>query len=248
MVRKGDPDRFLSALTAPQELRGRLMVLYAFNLEVARAPWVARDPLLAEMRLQWWRDVVDGVGTANNAAHEVAGPLSDLIAAAGLPRSQITALIDARRFDIGAEPHADAAAQQTYIDTTAGNLMWLAALALGAPAGAEEPVRAFAQGAGTAALLLAVPELTGAQKIPLIDAGPDGVAKLAQLGLHQISVARQSRKLLPKQCNAALLAGWQATWTLRQAQKAPHLVATGGLVRSEFGRRASLLWQSATGW
>jgi len=38
LVAKGDPDRFLSAMTAPVALRGRLLTLYAFNLEVARAP------------------------------------------------------------------------------------------------------------------------------------------------------------------------------------------------------------------
>ena len=58
LVRRGDPDRFLSAMTAPPELRGRLMILYAFNLEVARAPWVASEPMLAEMRLQWWADAI----------------------------------------------------------------------------------------------------------------------------------------------------------------------------------------------
>ncbi len=40
LVEKGDPERFLPAMTAPVELRGRLMVLYAFNLEVARAALV----------------------------------------------------------------------------------------------------------------------------------------------------------------------------------------------------------------
>ena len=58
LVRRGDPDRFRAAMTAAPDQRGRLMVLYAFNLEVARAPWVASEPMLAEMRLQWWADAI----------------------------------------------------------------------------------------------------------------------------------------------------------------------------------------------
>ncbi|NOX39165.1 MAG: squalene/phytoene synthase family protein, partial [Alphaproteobacteria bacterium] len=58
LVQRGDPDRFMSAMTAPPHLRGRLMVLYAFNLEIARAAWVTSEPMIAEMRLQWWLDMV----------------------------------------------------------------------------------------------------------------------------------------------------------------------------------------------
>ena len=49
MVRAGDPDRYLSAMTAPVASRARLLVLYAFNLEVARAPWVTKEEMIAEM-------------------------------------------------------------------------------------------------------------------------------------------------------------------------------------------------------
>ncbi|MEL7216333.1 MAG: phytoene synthase, partial [Pseudomonadota bacterium] len=37
LVRTGDPDRFLAAMTASVEGRARLFPLYAFNLEVAKA-------------------------------------------------------------------------------------------------------------------------------------------------------------------------------------------------------------------
>ena len=43
IVEKADPDRFLSAMTAPPEGRALLFPLYAFNAEVARAPWVTSE-------------------------------------------------------------------------------------------------------------------------------------------------------------------------------------------------------------
>ena len=59
LVERGDPDRFLAVMAAPPAARARLFPLYAFNLEVARAPWVTQEPMIAEMRLQWWRDAVE---------------------------------------------------------------------------------------------------------------------------------------------------------------------------------------------
>ncbi|MFM2390434.1 MAG: hypothetical protein RLZZ437_1989, partial [Pseudomonadota bacterium] len=91
IVQRGDPDRFAAVMAAPRQARAPLLVLYAFNLEVARAPWVAKEPMIAEMRLQWWRDVLEGP----RRAHEVAGPLHDLIAEKGLAVDVLDRLVAA---------------------------------------------------------------------------------------------------------------------------------------------------------
>lgn len=77
LVRRHDPDRFLTCLFAPARRRDALLVLYAFNHELARARAVASDPMLALIRLQWWREVVEG----DAKRHEVATPLTEAIAA-----------------------------------------------------------------------------------------------------------------------------------------------------------------------
>jgi hypothetical protein len=59
MVARGDPDRFRAAMAAPLAARQMLFPLYAFNIEVSRAPWVTAEPIIAEMRLQFWRDVIE---------------------------------------------------------------------------------------------------------------------------------------------------------------------------------------------
>ena len=43
LVARGDPDRFLSAMAAPVAARAVLFPLYAFNLEVAKAPWLTQS-------------------------------------------------------------------------------------------------------------------------------------------------------------------------------------------------------------
>ena len=61
MVERADPWRFRAAMAAPVETRKLLFPLYAFNVEVARAPWVTQETMIAEMRLQWWRDALEEV-------------------------------------------------------------------------------------------------------------------------------------------------------------------------------------------
>ena len=92
LVRRQDPDRFLTALFAPPDRRGALLTLYAFNHELARAREVASEPALALIRLQWWREVVEG----QRKRHEVATPLSDAIAQGLLVPADLLAVIDAR--------------------------------------------------------------------------------------------------------------------------------------------------------
>ena len=49
LVRRHDPDRFLTALFAPSAKRDVLLTLYAFNHELARAREVVSEPLLARI-------------------------------------------------------------------------------------------------------------------------------------------------------------------------------------------------------
>jgi phytoene synthase len=62
LVARGDPDRFRATMATPPEARAVLFPIYAFNLEVSRAPWVTEEPMIAEMRLQFWRDVAEEIG------------------------------------------------------------------------------------------------------------------------------------------------------------------------------------------
>ena len=240
MVRRGDPDRFLAVMAAPPAARARLFPLFAFNLEVARAPWVTQEPLIAEMRLQWWRDVVENAASGAARAHEVAGPLHELIRTANLPLPVLDALIAARRWDIHSEPHDDVAALSDYLEATGAGLMWLAARALGAPDGAETAVRAYGWAAAAAGYLRAAPDLVARGRKPL----PDGLeaASLARKGLAKLADARAVRNSVPGKAAAGLLAGWQTETLLKQ-------VAIGAEVTelSEFSRRGRLLWQSLTG-
>lgn len=123
IVRAHDPDRFFTALFAPAAKREALLTLYAFNHELARAREVAREPMMALIRLQWWREVVEGA----RRRHEVAEPVRDALDARALDASDLLALIEARE----ADPAETLAEWLTWIRATAGRLAEAAGHALG---------------------------------------------------------------------------------------------------------------------
>lgn len=151
-VRRHDPDRFLTALFAPAERRAALLVLYAFNHELARAREAAREPTLALIRLQWWREVVEG----SPKHHEVATPLAAAMAAGALVRDDLLTLIDAREIEASGLI-ATRDAWRAYLRATAGGVAVTAARALGA--GAPETFRDLGAAYGAAGVLRSVPAL-----------------------------------------------------------------------------------------
>ena len=79
LVEKGDPWRFRTVMAAPVAARAKLFPLYAFNVEVSRAPYVTAEPMIAEMRLQWWRDALEEIANGAPRRHEVVTPLAEIL-------------------------------------------------------------------------------------------------------------------------------------------------------------------------
>lgn len=233
-------------MTAPSEKRSGLMALYAFNLEIARAPWVASEEMVAQIRLRWWMDAVAEAATgAVVRRHDVAEALADAIRTAGLPQWLFDDMISARLTDAAPRQHDDAEALHRYIRQTSGHLMELAARYLDAPEPVLPAVRNYGYGTGVAGLLRALPELRARGRDPL----PDGVepVALARDGLAAIAAARNDRSRVPDKVLPALLPGWLAEWRLRKVSRAPKAIKAGDLEMSEFRSRAALLRTALTG-
>lgn len=240
IVERGDPLRFRTAMLAPVAQRGALFALYAFNVEVSRAPWVTQEAMIAEMRLQWWRDVLEEIsGGGPVRRHEVATPLAQVLS----PEQArlLDALVAARRWDIYREPFEDAADLARYIDQTAGHLMWVAAQLLGDAQ--ERPVRQAAHAAGIGAWLRAIPALEAAGRVPLLDGTPAGVADLAKGALEALAQARKGRAAVARACAPALLLATAAEPALSKALRAPQAVVAGELPEPgmAFSLRAALM-------
>ena len=230
IVERGDPDRFLAVMAAPVAARRVLFPIYAFNVEVARAPWVTEEPMIAEMRLQWWRDALEEIASGGTVRrHEVTLPLADVVDVDGA--RALDRLVAARRWDVYKDGFEDAEHFNEYLDATAGELMWQGARALGAVN--REDVLRFGRAAGLARYLAAVGALEEKGRMPLLDGRESAIAELAQKALKDIA--------RPVPNNAAFLEAWQAEPILRQIAKEPWRVAQGTVGLSPFRAKLRLL-------
>ncbi|HVV63586.1 MAG TPA: phytoene/squalene synthase family protein [Pseudolabrys sp.] len=131
LVREADADRYLATLFAPAERRGALYALYAFNVEIGRVRELAREPIPGEIRLQWWREALEGKREGEARAHPVAAALRDTIERYALAVEPLVALVDAHEFDIYDRPMASLTDLDIYAERTDGAACALAADILG---------------------------------------------------------------------------------------------------------------------
>ena len=144
-VRAHDRDRYLTATLAPADRHEALFALYAFNLEVARTREMVSEPMVGQIRLQWWREAIDGIYADNPRAHEVVRPLAAAVERYDLSRKHVERLIEAREFDLGEAPPASLDELTSYAEATSSSVMQLALEILGAKG---EAARSAAHHAG----------------------------------------------------------------------------------------------------
>lgn len=131
-VRRGDPERYLAVLCVPATRREDLFALYAFKLAVARTRDVVSEPLIGEMRLQWWRDAIAAIHEGRPTAQPVVEALGAAIRCHGLVHPSFEALIDARAFDLADEPPEDERVLESYAEACSAPLARLTLEILGA--------------------------------------------------------------------------------------------------------------------
>lgn len=239
-VRRGDPDRFLATMAAPAAARPVLFAVYAASLEIARAPWVTKEPMIAEMRLQWWHDALDEIAAGGTVRrHEVVTPLAALLPAAAATHFQQS--VQARQWDIYKEAHDDEAALLAYIEATSGAPLWAAMLALGAPQEAFEPAMAIARAGGLVRYFAALPALEEAERIPLVDGRADAIKDLASKAWADCQTANSLRRSIGSLASAPLLEPAMNAVALRSLIRAPNRVAQNQIGISEARKRWRLM-------
>ncbi|HEY8574582.1 squalene/phytoene synthase family protein [Phenylobacterium sp.] len=166
LLKRVDPDRWLSSrFVVDPERRADVVAIYAFDHELARAPKVASNPLLGEIRLTWWREVLDEVFEGRPVRHHpTAQALGQAVRRHALPREPLEAMIDARYRELDPAPMSEAEALEWARDT-AGRAAELAVRLLD-PA-ADAPA---ARDAGAAWILARRDPLAAARL--LVDARP----------------------------------------------------------------------------
>ena len=125
-----DRDRYLAALFAPAVARPALFALAAFGGETARVRDIVREPMLGEIRLQWWHDGL----SAGPAEPATGNPVLDGVRAAALqwrlPLAALVRTVEARRLTLYDEPFQTLTELEGYAGETDGTLTQLAAIVL----------------------------------------------------------------------------------------------------------------------
>jgi len=240
-VRQYDHDRYLTAIFAPASVRPHLFALYAFNVEIAKTREVVTEPLIGQMRLQWWRDALDTLYGGGEIAHEVARPLAEAIRVGRLDRRLFDRLIDAREADLTDDPPPDLPALETYAEATAAPLLALALQLSGdASSAAGEISRSIGTAWALTGLIRAVPfharqhrlylpkdmiERTGVRVGRLFDLKPDPalaevVRGVGERALAQLEAGRASLGAVGRRHRSPLLLGELARLYLADLGKA----------------------------
>ena len=105
-VHRADPDRALCARFLPMPLHADVDVLLAFHTELTRALMPARSsavagPMAGLIRLQWWREVLEGVRTPD---HELAPALLVAIERGVFCRDTLLRILKAREAELDPVP------------------------------------------------------------------------------------------------------------------------------------------------
>ena len=149
MAREGDRDAYLAALFAPEPARGDLWALQAFAHELARIAPLVSEPMLGEIRLQWWREAMERLFTGRIDNHPVIAALAAAHARTPFAQAPFETLMDARSRDFDPAPFDSLEALTSHAQDLAGSLFALSFSVL-APGRDLTPL---AQAAGRALIL-----------------------------------------------------------------------------------------------
>lgn len=207
-VRRHDRDRFATALFAPPDLREQLMVLYAFNAEVARIREAVREPMAGMVRLQWWREALAGERPGEIANHPIAEPLLEACRMHKVSGAAFERLLDAREADFNTPPPADLSALETYAEASSASLTQIALEMLGVR---DEASHRAGRAVGTAfalvGLLRSVPYQTALGRVMLPLDSAREIAARARALLEEARQQPVDRRAIPALLPATLASG-----------------------------------------
>jgi len=130
LLAQGDRDRWLAALFVPADKRPHIHAIHAFAHEIERVPHIISDPRLGEIRLQWWREVLEGTRSGEAALNPVSAALLAAISERRLPAQALIDLVEAHRFDLYADPMPTLNDLEGWCGETSSALFRLASMVL----------------------------------------------------------------------------------------------------------------------
>lgn len=132
LVRLYTRDQYLADLLLPTTLRSDLTVLHAFHAAIIEAINQVTEPVAGEIRLQWWRDVINGERAGEAAGHPVARSLMSVVEKHGLSTQMFDAKLQAHVFELYQDPMESTSMLEGWCGETRSYLFQLASMINGA--------------------------------------------------------------------------------------------------------------------
>lgn len=215
-ARRTEPDRYLAALLAPRAASSDLIPLAAFVGDLARISYAVSEPMMGELRLQWWRDALVNLRNGMATGSPIADTVGAVMRSRGLPEALFMSIIDARSQDLDEQEPLSSTAVDTYFDDTEGAAFQLAGHVLGVNErpGVPALMSAAGQAYGRVRLLRALPSTLASGRVPAPLAGmagafDDGVAALTvsmrDSTIRWLEEARRRARAAPRAALPAIL-------------------------------------------
>lgn len=267
-LRRHDNDRYLTLLFAPSKAREALAALYAFNLEIARTAEVVSEPMLGQIRLQWWRETIDGIYEGKVRSHYVSEPLARAIEESDLQRQTLERLIDGREMDLEGFTPQNLAELEDYLLETAVPLVESAGVIVDSVTGVNaEAAKAIATAYGLIGVVRSVPfhARNGRCLLPLELLRLEGLTKdnalkgetsdqlqavsqiLVARGEELLAGARSELSRLPKSARNPYFLGTLAKLEAKRLRKVNYNPFDPWVLQASPARIWRLLWASISG-
>ncbi len=218
LLKESDPSRFRSIMAAPEKLRPYYFVIFALNVEVSRAPYLTKEPLIADIRLQWWLDVLDEIiGDKAVRKHAVATPLSKCIGKS--QAKELKKFVLARKWDIHSDEFNSLTELNNYLYETTGILFQVAA-----GRNLVTTNKYFHDACMAIALanyLTATPDLKRAGKLPFAGLSPIEIGEQCGIAMANLKTAKSHRKNFTERERWVLFTGWKSEKILTKIFRNP---------------------------
>lgn len=261
-----DRERMLCVMLAPQPARAALVVLLAWNLEIAKVGEITREEMIGLIRYQWWREALDEIyDNKPLRQHAVVLALADAIRAHHLPKEAFLDIIAMREADLDRAPFPTLESLDNYASVTGGAFLalWLRVLGV-EDAQSQQAVANIGTAWALIGSLRACHHMAhnGKMRLPidmLHEAGIDAdailqegftpavseaVLAVAVLAEEHIIAARKLRKNMPKAALPPLTLAIQAEDFLWRLKACAYNPAHPKLEKGRSARALKLWWAS----
>ena len=117
-LKKNDIERYFSTLILPKKHQKAAQALFAFNAEVSSISLKVKEPASGEIRLAWWREILEGKREKEAIQNPIASVFLEVFKDYNLPTEPIIKLLEARQFDLYNDKMPNVELFETYAGET----------------------------------------------------------------------------------------------------------------------------------